>query len=51
MLILLLAGAGTALATGLGAIPVFLLGPDRPRSVPLSRFWRAQWDSEPAANL
>jgi ZIP family zinc transporter len=28
MLILLLAGAGTALATGLGAIPVFLLGPD-----------------------
>jgi zinc transporter, ZIP family len=35
VLILLLAGTGTALATGLGAIPVFLLGPRAERLRPL----------------
>ena len=31
VVLLLLAACGTALATGLGAIPVFLLGRGRPR--------------------
>ena len=33
MLILILAGTGTALATGLGAVPVFLMGEDRAESL------------------
>ena len=35
LLVVILAGAGTALATGVGAIPVFLLGPRAERLRPL----------------